>query len=239
MSTCKFCRRGGLFVRTDENGLCTNCAPKVIKKVEALFASYPRLLDIAKRPTLGLSKRLRYLTKAIEIMEELHRTYETRDIRTTTPSPSTVLEELAVLKQQIIAESLSPYPDGIRYLILLGMDDLDAYTLHRQYKNDIYQHNNAGQTAEKQGRIEDAIQHYQKAIALCPDTPFPYDRLRIIYTRQHEYKKAIAICKQYIADSKRIASAIRKELGDKEQAQSYLSDIEVWQQRIEKLKAKM
>lgn len=51
---------------------------------------------------------------------------------------------------------------------------------------------------EKNSEIEAAIVLYQQ-LAKDGFTPsLPYDRLRIIFTRQHRYQDAIDICKRYI-----------------------------------------
>ena len=64
--------------------------------------------------------------------------------------------------------------------------------------------NNIGTEMEKQGRIDHAILLYEKNVHDEFDGSLPYNRLRIIYTRQKRYAEALRICETYIALLKRL-----------------------------------
>jgi len=65
--------------------------------------------------------------------------------------------------------------------------------------NVFLQRNQDGMDLEKQGQIEEAIVLYQTNIAEGFTGQHPYERLRILYTKQKNYDKAIEICKAYLA----------------------------------------
>ena len=52
---------------------------------------------------------------------------------------------------------------------------------------------------EKAGQLEGAIHLFEKLANDGYTAPMPHERLRIIYTKQHEYEKAINACKRYIS----------------------------------------
>ena len=56
-----------------------------------------------------------------------------------------------------------------------------------------------GRELERLGRIEEAIELYQANVHDMHGGSMSYDRLRIIYTRQKEYRKAAEACAYYLA----------------------------------------
>lgn len=141
------------------------------------------------------------------------------------------------------------YPLGIRYILLLHYEDKtgkadfvkDVLPYHRQasrIENIIVDRNIKGTELEKSGRIEEAINLYEKNIADYADTPHPYNRLRVIYSKRKQYDEAIRVCKAYIEMSSKLAEAVRKELGDlklaKELGES--SDFAEWIIKLEEKK---
>ena len=99
-------------------------------------------------------------------------------------------------------------PPGLRAFLL---NDL-ALTLARQRKgkpeaygkesdriyNQLYQRNARAIDLERAGRIDDAITLYETLVADMFDGPHPYHRLRIIYTRRHQYDQALRACRAFI-----------------------------------------
>lgn len=96
------------------------------------------------------------------------------------------------------------YPPGIRYNLLLHLattktkaDDFeemmalrDAYSA---IENIVVDRNLQGREFEKAGRVDHAIRMYELNVADQVDTPFPYDRLRIIYSKRKQYTEAIRV----------------------------------------------
>jgi len=123
-------------------------------------------------------------------------------------------------------KAFESYPLGIRYNLLLHFGggssvgaDLDYYHEATKLEQIIVDRNLRGKALEKEGRVEEAIQLYEQNVADCVDTPFPYRRLRIIYTKQGEIDEAIRVCKAYVEASERLAEAIKAELGDRKLAE--------------------
>lgn len=117
------------------------------------------------------------------------------------------------------------YPLGIRYTLLLHYEDKtgkadfmkDVLPYHRQasrLENIMVDRNLKGSELEKSGQIEEAINLYEKNVADYADTPHPYNRLRVIYSKRKQYDEAIRICRAYIETSNKLAEAVRKEIGD-------------------------
>ena len=52
---------------------------------------------------------------------------------------------------------------------------------------------------EKAGHIEGAIHLFEKLASEGYTAPMPHERLRVIYTKQREFEKAIFSCKRYIS----------------------------------------
>lgn len=54
------------------------------------------------------------------------------------------------------------------------------------------------QNFEKAGEPEQSIIFYEQSIAAGFLASLPYERLRVMYTKQKKYEKAIRVCKRYI-----------------------------------------
>jgi tetratricopeptide (TPR) repeat protein len=50
-----------------------------------------------------------------------------------------------------------------------------------------------GKDLEKSGRVEEAIRIYEENVAEDYDTPFPYERLAILYHKQKKYDNEIRV----------------------------------------------
>jgi tetratricopeptide (TPR) repeat protein len=55
-----------------------------------------------------------------------------------------------------------------------------------------------GKLLEKSGRKDDAITVYETSLKSKSTSPHPYNRLRIIYTKDRNFKKAIRVCEAAI-----------------------------------------
>lgn len=77
---------------------------------------------------------------------------------------------------------------------------------HQRYKgleDILVSRNGEGQELEKKGRVDEAINLYEANVADRVDTPFPYDRLRIIYTKRKDYQNAIRACEAHLETSRK------------------------------------
>ena len=69
----------------------------------------------------------------------------------------------------------------------------------RQLFNVMAERNERGRRLEKLEKVDQAIPLYQANIADCMQASLPYDRLRIIYTRQKRYEDAAWVCQAYLS----------------------------------------
>jgi tetratricopeptide (TPR) repeat protein len=140
------------------------------------------------------------------------------------------------------------YPPGIRYVLLSRFDDKtsqadymkDVVPYHREASRIeaiIVGRNAKGMELEKAGHMDEAIALYEQNIADRADTPHPYERLRIIYTKHKQYDDAIRVCKAYVEMSSQLAEAIAQVLGDRKLAKQ-LGDSSGFSEWIQKLEQK-
>lgn len=137
--------------------------------------------------------------------------------------------------------AFTQYPLGIRYILLSYYKDDNFPSFYKEankLENMLVDRNTIGYDLEKENKVEEAIIFYEQNIADMIDTPHPYERLRIIYTRQKNYPAAIRVCQAYIDMSNSLANAVIKELGDQELAQQ-LRDAGKFPEHINKLKTKL
>ena len=64
-----------------------------------------------------------------------------------------------------------------------------------------------GKTLETQGEVDKAIALYEQNVSDLFDGDYPYDRLRVIYTKRNQLAEAIRVCKTFI----QIADKLLKE----------------------------
>lgn len=69
----------------------------------------------------------------------------------------------------------------------------------QKIENTIVSRNLKGIILEKSGHIEKAIELYETNVRDWFDGTHPYERLRIIYTREGRFADAIRVCEAYIA----------------------------------------
>jgi tetratricopeptide (TPR) repeat protein len=91
-------------------------------------------------------------------------------------------------------------------LDLNKLDNLGKSTVHNHaclnLEQAIFQtmidRNETARRLERAGQIEDAIALYEQSVRDLFIGTFPYNRLRIIYTKQKRYEDAIRVCQAYI-----------------------------------------
>lgn len=126
------------------------------------------------------------------------------------------------------------YPLGIRYTLLLNFEDktgkadylkdiLPYQQEASRIENIIVERNMNGIESEKSGQIENAIKLYEQNVTDYADTPHPYNRLRVIYSKLEQYDEAIRVCKAYVEMSIKLGEAVNKELNNPKLAKE-LSD---------------
>ena len=71
-------------------------------------------------------------------------------------------------------------------------------TLLSKEENEAIDRNLRGRDLEKQGNIRDAIELYELNVAYGFEGDFPYDRLRIIYSKQRRYGDVIRVLERAI-----------------------------------------
>ena len=82
--------------------------------------------------------------------------------------------------------------------------------------------------------MDEAITVYESNIADWADTPYPYKRLRIIYTKRKQYDDAIRVCQKYIDIVKELqAHGFAREWGG-----GTIREYSEWTAKLEKKKAR-
>jgi tetratricopeptide (TPR) repeat protein len=107
---------------------------------------------------------------------------------------------------------------SIAHPLHMSQDVLPYHREASRLENIIVNRNQKGIEIEKSGQIEEAIKLYEQNVVDYADTPHPYNRLRVIYSKRKQYDEAIRICKAYIEMSNKLAEAVKKETGDLELA---------------------
>jgi len=134
-------------------------------------------------------------------------------------------------------DAFTEYKPGIRAWLLnkwAAENALSDFKTSEQYGSiadnlfkKMAQRNARGEQLERSGALNNAITLYEQNVADWFDGSFPYERLRIIYTKQRRYDEAIRVCEAYNAMAEQKHSLDTFYLGD--------GQFSAW---IEKLKAK-
>ena len=131
------------------------------------------------------------------------------------------------------------YPLGIRSELMLRNqfevrmnfpNDVwkDYYAEYRRIEDLIVDNNIKGQELEKNGEIEKAIEIYERNADIVATTPHPYDRLRIIYTRQKKFRKAIEACNKAVRTYKMLDQVSDHDFSDS------IGKYKEWARKLEK-----
>lgn len=137
------------------------------------------------------------------------------------------------------------YPLGIRYALLFdyygNLIGKHPYEVCKQYhdycsqlEDIIVDRNVMGKALEKEGKLDKAILLYEQNVSDLVDTPHPYTRLRIIYTKQKLYDEAIRVCIAYIDAMNKKAEVLK----NKKYALPKKNEFAEWVTKLEARKAK-
>jgi tetratricopeptide (TPR) repeat protein len=130
-------------------------------------------------------------------------------------------EQLALgIARQEICHSLFPWPQ-----YNLPSDELIArLESENEFSLVMVERNLKGGELEKAGQVDKAIKLYEQNVADKAETNYAYQRLRIIYTKQGNFREAIRVSEAFIAlDYQTITDAEKN----------------FFRKQIEKLKVKM
>jgi len=97
-------------------------------------------------------------------------------------------------------------------------------------ENEAIDRNLRGRDLEKQGNITDAIELYELNVAYGFEGDFPYDRLRVIYSKQRRYSDVIRVLEKAIDVFDRKVSPTRPDRSPK---------LEKFQRQLEKVKMRV
>lgn len=101
-------------------------------------------------------------------------------------SRQAILKEVEAEATRLEGTATSPQQKG----------KLRAYdVIYSELRNALMQNLQAGRSLEMTGRVEEAIAHYETAVADQMSTRFPYEHLRVIYRRQERYDEALRVCR--------------------------------------------
>ena len=102
-------------------------------------------------------------------------------------------------------------------------------TLLSKEENEAIDRNLRGRDLEKQGNITDAIELYELNVAYGFEGDFPYNRLRVIYSKQRRYSDVIRVLEKAIDVFDRKVSPTRPDR---------LPKLEKFHKQLEKVKVK-
>lgn len=159
--------------------------------------------------------------------------------------PSGIRSELLIRFAQAIESGTDPFknsnleklPIPVRWDFII--DSLNTgKELSQPYRqvafeiaSQIQEYVTKAQNFEKAGETEQSIIFYEEGIADGFLASLPYERLRVIYTKQKKYEKAIRVCKRYIEILKMVETFWPQYPN--------IRQIPKYQEEIKKLNAKM
>jgi len=90
--------------------------------------------------------------------------------------------------------------------------------------------NLSGKTLETQGKVDKAIALYEENVSDLFEGDYPYDRLRVIYTKRNQLAEAIRVCKTFI----QIADKLLKEGSQRSDLKPKRDKFISWSNKLEK-----
>lgn len=80
--------------------------------------------------------------------------------------------------------------------------------------HDMVERNLQGQVFERSGNIDKAIELFEQNVSDRFSGNYPYERLRIIYTKRKQYQQAIRVCRAFmsVAEAQLNAGSQRADL---------------------------
>tara|TARA_R110000823_G_scaffold47903_16_gene121949 strand:+ start:41809 stop:42345 length:537 start_codon:yes stop_codon:yes gene_type:complete len=97
------------------------------------------------------------------------------------------LEDLKVLSKKHSFIEITTLPQ-----VEQSITDLEREFQHAQYR-EAAEGNMRGQDLEKEGMVDEAVQEYERLLAIGVDTPFTYRRLAIIYSKRKEKENELRV----------------------------------------------
>ena len=191
MATCKWCRKGGIFIRVDRYGLCNNCSDAILIDVNSRVKVIQESKDI-----INSSKKLDTVLSRLDTIvmhaQEL-RKYEDAGISLLTPPPSDLISYTEKKKDDMIISFTHKDVDGwmvkadsaaspktqitqaskaLAIIMEAKKKLLDPYKLNElELRTKKYIHDtqfgiyiDAAQKAEFKGQKKKAIDQYQEAL---------------------------------------------------------------------------
>ena len=119
------------------------------------------------------------------------------------------------ISRQAICDYLLAHTPQVSYEAILGLegdpkkvqDDSAKHTAYVEAHRELYAvmvtRNLKGKELEKAERVGQAIQLYEANVSDCFEGGHPYQRLRILYSRQGNYVEALRVCYLGLANTKR------------------------------------
>lgn len=78
---------------------------------------------------------------------------------------------------------------------------LRAYDLlYGELRDELMQNLQSGRILEMNGRVDEAVVYYERAVTDHMSTRFPYEHLRIIYLRREQFADALRVCETAVAN---------------------------------------
>lgn len=102
MAKCVSCSNKGLFFKTDKDGLCKDCSPKVRAEIDKHCEIIYEEMHLHERG-LDKAEKLRALDAILASAETL-KGYEDMGLETCSPPPSLVLPEYRGFRQDLEAQ---------------------------------------------------------------------------------------------------------------------------------------
>ena len=87
-----------------------------------------------------------------------------------------------------------------------------------------------GKTLETKGKVDKAIALYEENVLDLFDGNYPYDRLRVIYTKRNQLAEAIRVCKTFT----RIVDKLMKEGSERSDLNPKRDKFMSWIEKLEK-----
>ena len=98
MAKCRWCDKGGLFQKTNKEGLCKACAPEVLADIEGKSNLIYELMHVIER-SQDPQERLSECDRLLEAAEALTR-YEDKGLETCSPPAKLVLDEYRGFREE-------------------------------------------------------------------------------------------------------------------------------------------
>lgn len=105
MARCKFCEKGGLFQKVNNEGLCKSCEPTVAPDIEQHSNAIYEDMHVYERAQEH-DEKLAALDRILAAAEHLQQ-YEAKGIDSCNPPPTPVLQEYRGFRDDLVKEGAS------------------------------------------------------------------------------------------------------------------------------------